>query len=484
MNNIKSAKHVHFTGIKGVGLTSIALCVRDLGAKITGSDVEEEFVTDEVLKRNGLSWSVGFDAKNLEPKPDILVYTGAHGGLTNPEVVAAKEMGIPVLSHFEALAQLAEGKKLIAVCGVGGKTTTSAMIATILEYAGTNPSWAIGVSDIPSLSGSGHFDIEGEYFVTEADEFVISPGADNRPKFHLLNPHIVVVTNIEHDHPDVYPTFSDTEKAYKEFFEKLPDNGFLLINADNKNSMNLLQKEQKNYGFEFSTYGKELGLWQFRDETFKDGRTEFKLKTDMLDDDNWIDAILHVPGIFNLYNATAAYAVSQTLLIDPESTVEALDEFKGCKRRFEKVAEVNGILFYDDYAHHPEEIKATLKATREWFPDKRIVVVFQPHTYSRTKALFTDFAKSFNAADIVGISDIFASAREEKNPSVSSEKLVEEIKKYHPHPEHVGYLGNLENAAKISKSVLKEGDVFMTLGAGDIYKIHKLILKNTENPEV
>lgn len=419
--NIKQARQVHFTGIKGVGLTSVALCVRDFGAKITGSDLAEEFVTDEVLKRNGISWNICFDKKHLDPKPDILVYTGAHGGINNPEVVAAKEMGIPVLSHFEALAQLAEGKVLIAVAGVGGKTTTAAMIATVLDHTGQNPSYAIGVADIFSLPNPGRY-TDSKYFVTEADEYAISPGIDNRPKFSLLTPKYLVVTNIKHDHPDIYPTPEDTVKVFAEFIEKVQSSGGIVFQG-NENHL----------------------------------PSVFKLS---------------VPGKFNINNANFAYRVCQKLGLPAEIILEGLKKYTGCKRRFEKVAEKSGILFYDDYAHHPIQIQETLKAVRQSFPNKRIVVIFQPHTYSRTKALFSEFAKSFNDADMVGISDIFASAREEKDPEVSSEKLVDEIKKYHPHPEHVGYLGNLENAAKISKIVLKKDDLFITLGAGDIYKIH------------
>ena len=212
--NIKNAKHVHFTGIKGVGMTSLALCCQDLGIKITGSDVEEEFVTDETLKNRGLPWKIGFKKENLNPKPDLLVFTGAHGGLNNPEVLVAKELGIPVISHAEALGQLAEGKKTIAVCGVGGKTTTCAMIATILEYAGLNPSYAIGVGNIPSTGTPGKYSKEGGYFICEADEYAISPGVDNRPKFSLLSPEYLVITNIKHDHPDIYKTSEVFEQVF------------------------------------------------------------------------------------------------------------------------------------------------------------------------------------------------------------------------------------------------------------------------------
>lgn len=433
--NIKQCSHIHFSGIKGVGLTSVALMAKDLGIKVTGSDVAEEFVTDETLKRNNISWEIGFDPKHLEPKPDFIVFTGAHGGLNNPEVLAAKELEIPTFSHFEALAAFAEGKEIIAVCGVGGKTTTSAMIATILEHAGLNPSWAIGVADISSLSNPGHYDREGKYFVTEADEFAISPGIDNRPKFSLLSPKYLVITNIAHDHPDIYKTFEEFKKVFEDFEKKVKSSGGTVVT--------------KSEGF--------------LPDDFK----------------------LNVQGDFNIKNANNAYAVCKALEIPEKVILEGLALYTGCKRRFEKIAEINEIFLYDDYAHHPDEVKAILKTTQDWFPKRRILVYFQPHTFSRTKALFKEFSESFNDANFVGIADIFASAREEEDPEVSSEKLVEEIKKHHPNPENVGYAGDWKVGAEYLANTLKPGDVFLTLGAGDIYKVHKLIIKklNQENKE-
>src|SRR3990167_1158239 len=425
--NIKNAKHVHFTGIKGVGMTSLALCCQDLGIKITGSDVEEEFVTDETLKNRGLPWKIGFKKENLNPKPDLLVFTGAHGGLNNPEVLVAKELGIPVISHAEALGQLAEGKKTIAVCGVGGKTTTCAMIATILEYAGLNPSYAIGVGNIPSTGTPGKYSKESGYFICEADEYAISPGVDNRPKFSLLSPEYLVITNIKHDHPDIYKTSEEFEQVFSEFIKRV-----------------------KSYGGKVVTKSKDLLPKGFK---------------------------LNVPGTFNIENANNAYAVCKLIGIPGREIINGLKKYTGCKRRFEKIAEKNGILFYDDYAHHPIQIRETLKATKGWFPDKRIVALFQPHTYSRTKALFSEFAKSFNDADFVGTVNIFASARENIDSDVSSDKLIEEIKKHYPKPDNVKYLGGLQESVGFLIKTLKPGDIFITLGAGDVYKIHKLILE-------
>lgn len=417
--NIKQSKNVHFTGIKGVGMTSVALCCKDLGIKVTGSDVAEEFVTDGVLLANLIVPKIGFSKENLDPKPDLLVYTGAHGGQNNPEVLAAQEMGIPTISHAEALGQLAEGKQTIAVCGVGGKTTTCAMLATILEYAGLKPSYAIGVGNIPSTGSPGKYNKEGKHFICEADEFAISPGVDNRPRWSYLKPEILVVTNIRYDHPDIYKTPKEFKKVFDDFTERVNARGGKVAT----NSKNLLPQDFK----------------------------------------------LNVPGDFNVENANNAYAVCDLIGIPQEKILEGLKKYTGCKRRFEKIGEVNGMLFYDDYAHHPEEIKATLKAAREWFPNRRIIALFQPHTYSRTKALFNEFVYSFDDADIVRIMDVFSSARETDTLGVSGKLLGDAVAKVH---KDGGYIGSELEIIDYLKSEMKPGDVFITLGAGDVYKIH------------
>lgn len=438
---ITKLNHIHFTGIKGVGMTALALMAQDLGIKITGSDVEEVFVTDETLKKRGISWNVGFDPKNLDPKSDLVITTGAHGGLSNPEVVAAKDLGIPVITQGEAVAEFARGKEVIAVCGVGGKTTTTAMIATIMDVAGLHPSFFIGVGDVPSLSprAPGRYDKEGRVFIVEADEYAVSPGIDNRAKFLLLDPKVVVVTNIEYDHPDIYPTLDDTKKTFLEFFNKLPDDGLLIANVDNENIKDLL----KNVKSPVKTYG-------------------FAGEADVIVSHN---LELNVPGNFNKANATAATLVAQHYGISEEKIKEGLPAFKGTKRRFEKIGEWNGALIYDDYAHTPNEIKNTLEAAREFFGDKRIIAVFQPHTYSRTKTLLNEFAQSFNSADVVAIMNIYSSARETDNLGMSGEILTQETSKFH---NNVNFIGNHKTTISWLKKEIKPNDVVIKMGAGDI----------------
>jgi len=233
--NLKNIKHIHFTGIKGVGMTSLALCAADMGIKITGSDVKEFFVTDETLSRRKIDWKVGFGKNNLKKLPDLLITTGAHGGLNNPEVQYARDKGVPVITHAEALGLFTKKKDTIAVCGVGGKTTTCSMIATILDTNHCHPSFAIGVGNIFPIDTPGKFSKKQGCFICEADEYAISPGIDMRPRFSYISPKILIVTNIEHDHPDIYPTFKDTKHTYRRFFERIPKDGHLIASSDCKN---------------------------------------------------------------------------------------------------------------------------------------------------------------------------------------------------------------------------------------------------------
>ncbi len=452
-------------------MTALACCVQDLGIKITGSDVEEVFVTDKILKQRKIGWQIGFGEKNLKPKPDLLITTGAHGGLTNPEVIAAGKMGIPVLTHAQALGKLMEGKDGISVCGVGGKTTTSSMIATVLEIAKRRPSFAIGVGEIFPLGVPGRYDL-GDEFVAEADEYVNSPGIDNRPRFIFQNPKVIVATNVEFDHPDVYKNLEHTKVAFLKFFEKLPKYGLLLGCVDNPSTMAVAKKFSGN----FQTYGfSPLADWRIEKAYFSPGLVNFNLTSQGLTIEN---ICLRVPGKFNMLNATATFAVGIFLGISPLLIKKALRVFGGTRRRFEFVGEVRGIKLYDDYAHHPSEIKETLSAAREWWPENRLIVIFQPHTYSRTKALFKDFATAFTQADMIIIADIYSSAREKDDLGISSPFLVEEISKY---KKAVFYKKGEAQVIDFIKKETRSGDIIFTLGAGNIFLWHQNILESLKN---
>ncbi|KKQ52563.1 UDP-N-acetylmuramate--L-alanine ligase [Candidatus Woesebacteria bacterium RIFCSPHIGHO2_01_FULL_39_17] len=470
--DITKLKHVHLTGIKGVGMTALALCMRDLGIKVTGSDVEEEFVTDVFLRKNHIDWNIGFGEKNLSPRPDLLVTTAAHSGLLNPEVQSAKNLGIKITTFAEFLAELANTKEVVGVCGVGGKTSTASMITVLLNDAGLHPSFAIGVGNIYPIGVSGRFDKKGKNFVCEADEYVVSPGVNNIPKFMLLNPKILVVTNIEYDHPDIYASFEDTKKAFRKLFEKLPSDGLLIACIDNSNvsdAIKGLRKPVITYGFN------QKADWQIKVIKFKAQKTFFSLYSKK--ENRIFDNLeLNIRGRFNVQNAAATFIVGNFLGIDKLDLRRGLSSYLGCRRRFEKMGEYKKALFFDDYAHHPEEIKAALIAAREWFPKKRIVSIFQPHTYSRTKALFKEFSEAFADADIVGFMDIYASARESKDASVSSELLAKETRKNNPEAFYLG--GHKKTLEWINKNV-KKGDVVLTMGAGDIFHIYNNLFKHS-----
>ena len=468
MKNIKleEIKKIHFTGIKGVGMTALALCTRDLGIRISGSDIEEKFVTDETLKQAKISWKTGFKKENVG-KPDLLIYTCAHQGEENPEVLYAKARRIPVLSHAEALGLFMEEKKGISVCGVGGKTTTSSIIATVLDKTGLNPSFAIGVGSINPLGGPGKYNKKGKYFVAEADEYITSP-KDQKPRFMHQDPKIVVITNIELDHPDVYKNIEQTIDAFKKFLEKLPEDGLLVCCIDNDNVKKLLQLIKVPY----QTYGfSPLADWQIMKVSWLPGKITFSVKHKEVE---MGDLMVNIPGRFNILNATAACVVGNFLGLGFSQLKQGLRAFKGTKRRFEFIKNIDGISLYDDYAHHPIEIRATLQAAKKWFSGRRIIAIFQPHTYSRTKVLLDEFAKSFNVADLVIITDIYASAREKKEDfDITSKDLAEEIKKHHA---NVLYLSGENQVVEFLKENARKNDVIFTLGAGDIFLWHDKII--------
>ncbi|MCS7092525.1 MAG: UDP-N-acetylmuramate--L-alanine ligase [Patescibacteria group bacterium] len=461
-NFLKDLKKIHLTGIKGVGMTALALCLVDAGCEVSGSDVSDEFVTDEVLRKRNISWKIGFSPSNVDDDINALVFTAAHGGLKNPEVMSAKDRGIPVFSYAQFMANLANTKDVIGVCGVGGKSTTSAMIANLFDYANLKPSYIVGVGGIFPLGFPGHYEKDGKFFVCESDEYAVSPGVDNRPKFYLINHKILVVTNIEYDHPDIYHSFAETKKAFRLVFEKLPRDGLLVACVDNSNVASLLD----NLKCKVITYGFSENA-DFRIQNYYldsqkalcriiNGRIKYEFK-------------LSVPGRFNALNALASFIVGKHVGINVDDIILGLESYLGCRRRFEIVKTQNGITYVDDYAHHPKEILNTIHAAREWFSGRRIIVLFQPHTYSRTKALFDDFSFALSKSDVVGLVDIFSSAREEKDDSVNSQLLVDKIKTMNKNSFYIGGVSEID--AWLDKNVMRN-DVVITMGAGDIYKYH------------
>jgi UDP-N-acetylmuramate--alanine ligase len=454
---------VHFVGIKGIAMTAFAVWAKESGMTVTGSDVDETFPSDQVLIDAGISVFSGFHPEHVS-KPDLVIYTGAHGGVSNVEVETAIKLGIPVLPHGKALGLAMATKKQISVAGSHGKTTTSAMIATVLSHAGLDPSYAVGCGHIGGLGLSGHSG-HGDYFVAEADEYITDPTHDKTPRFLWQKPEILVVTNIDYDHPDAYGSLEDVQKAFLALQKK---SAHCIVNIDDQASKPLLEVKDTQ---DIITYGESSeALYRVTSIVFTPEKTTFTL---LYKEKEIGTFVLKVPGKHNALNAAAVAIACHLAGLSWDAIGKGLREFTGAKRRFEKIGFKSGVTYYDDYAHHPKEIQATLKAARMWYPKRRIIAIFQPHTYSRTKSLLADFGRAFSDADIAVLTDIYASAREHETLGIDGMTVVNELKKNHT---HVVYAPDRVHVQSFLQSECKNGDVVFFMGAGDIYTWEKTIL--------
>lgn len=453
--NLNTIRNIHMVGIKGVGMTALAKILIARGFTVTGSDVPEKFFTDKVLTEMGIGVEELFRAENLG-HAELVVHSAAYSE-SNPEIAAALNRAIPVLTYPEMLGKLMQGKYGIAVTGTHGKTTTTALVGLVLAAGKLDPTVVVG-SEVAEFGGNARVGAS-EYFVLEACEY----------RAHFLNyfPKVIILTNIEMDHPDYYSSISDVKRAFKHFISQLPEDGLLIACTDSQPVRELIDKvpcKVITYGFSVRSGENHYQLVSARSR--QDEGSEFLVR---VPNSNQLQRFnLSVNGRHNVLNATAALALADYLGLDRHYAKEVFETFKGAKRRFEIKGERNGVTVIDDYAHHPTEIAATLAGARERYPEKRLVAVFQPHTFSRTLNLFTEFAQAFTGADMVIITDIFSSAREQDGGEVSSGLLTEEIKKYHP---KVYYRPTLEQVYDYLVPQLRSGDVLLTMGAGDVYKI-------------
>jgi len=461
--------NIHFVGIKGTNMTPLALIAKEAGFEVTGSDVGQEFITDAALKKAGIKPLIGFSPDHIG-SPDLVITTGAHGGFDNIEVQTAKVKNIPVMSAGEATGEFMKGdlfkKKFIgiSVAGTHGKTTTTAMIATILKENRLDPTYIIGTGDIDSLGVPGHLGT-GRYFVAEADEYATEPNHDKRARFLWQHPMFAVVTNIEHDHPDIYPSIQAVRETFLSFVKKLPEKGLLIAFGDDPEIKILL----KEFDGKVIRYGFSLENDYVLDRVTVSGEQTFF----------WVKSrgvplgefVLRVVGDHNALNALSAIIIGLELGLSVEKIKKGLMAFRGSKRRLEFIGDLRtGAKVYDDYAHHPTEIKTTLSALRKQYPKKKIICIFQPHTYSRTKQLFNEFITAFGAVDQVILTDIFASAREKEDPTVTSERLAMALSQRHKLVIHLPKLTDV--VQYINENRLRQDTILVTMGAGDVYSIH------------
>jgi UDP-N-acetylmuramate--alanine ligase len=450
---------VHLIGVGGIGVSAVARLMLDMGKSVSGSDANKSEITKE-LQGLGLIFHLGHSEGNLPDDTDLVVYSPAIQE-DNPEREKAKRLGIKELSYPEMLGQIGRGKKVIAISGTNGKTTTTALIGLILEAAKLDPLVIVGSKVKSFKEGNLRFG-QGEYFVVEACEY--------RANMLNINPDVLVLTNIEEDHLDYYRDLNHITETFQKFVDQLPAKGFLILNNDDEVSREKIKPKGK-----VATYGiKNKSAIMAHGIKVESEKQYF----DLLCDGEKIDETfsLQVPGIFNIYNALAATACALELGIDPEIIRETLANFTGTWRRFEKVGERDGAIIFSDYAHHPTAVAGTIRAAKEFYPDRRVVAVFEPHQHNRTKKLFKEFTRSFDLASLVILSEIYEVAGREakEDQDVSSEDLVREIGK---RGVTAIYGKNLEETKKLILENIKKGDVVLIMGAGDIYKIADEIAK-------
>jgi UDP-N-acetylmuramate--alanine ligase len=456
--NSPKIKKVFVVGIKGVGTAPVAAMLSKTGKLVSGSDTNEPQITDSLLAEAAIEVSV-FDAANITDDIDLVIYSGAYKLDAHPELLAAKEKSIPCIPQAEALASILNQKEdLICVCGVGGKTTTSAMGASIHATA-QKGGWFVGVSDVNKELAPAFTD-DSSLFIAESDEYAIAPPIDTRPKFALYNPKIIICTNILYDHPDIYPSFEKTLEVFAEFFNTLPQDGLLLIRHKDLERVKSLLTTKAT----IQTYGSEITSdWQLIEGLSSTWRGIYKNTT--------VDFSLQVPGEMNGLNALSLIAAHVHLkLLVLDHVVQGLAEYAGTKRRLEVIKNHGDILYMDDYGHHPLEVELTLSALKAKYPHKRLIVAFHPHTLSRTKSLLKEFGQAFGLADMILIPDIFASARELDDGSITSQNVVDEINKA---SSKASYLPTFDEIIQFIKKHRQPGDIILTMGAGNIYQIHK-----------
>jgi len=461
---INEVKNVFIVGIKGTAMVNLALILKKMGKNVTGSDSSEEFITDDLLNANNISCSVGFETSSLPSQTDLVVYSAANGGENNPQVVGAKDRGIRVLHQAELIEEIMKQfQKKIAVCGSHGKTTTAALLAYTLSKLGANPSYLVG-AQFSNMWGGDYQ--KGDYFVLEADEYAVNPPADKTPKLTFYHPDYILALNIDFDHPDVYRNLKEVQDTFADFFKGKA----MYVCIDDTNLMNTIGrlsiKNYRTFGF---TKGADLRVLAV---TSHEAYTSFQVEQK-----NGTRTIIQTSlfGEKNVSNVAGVILLLIDLGFSMEKIKYAIKNFTGVKRRFEKKTYINDIYLFDDYAHHPSEIEATIEAARARFPNRRLIIVFQPHTFSRTEALKSEFQKALSKTNISLVAPIFASAREDKKKfAVTSFDLARGSDNVLAFSSKIALMHELEKK-------LQNGDVVFTMGAGDIYKLESDIIKTIKS---
>lgn len=453
----RSINTVHFVGIGGIGMSGIAEILIDQGFKVSGSDLNITDVTERLTMQGAKIFS-GHSAENIIDA-DVVVYSSAIKPEENVETAEALKRKIPTIRRAEMLAEVTRMKYGVAVAGTHGKTTTTSMIGLVMIEGGLDPTVIVG-GKLSSLGGTNARLGHGEWTVVEADEFDRS--------FLTLSPTIAVVNNMEREHLDIYSDLDDIKSAFIEFANKVPFYGFVAICLDETSLLDIIPFIKKRViGFGTTPQCDIRAV----DMVFSERTAKFNV---IYNGKNLGEVTIGVPGEHNVKNALAAITVGLETGVKIEDIAKSLKSFTGVYRRFEVKGEENGIIVIDDYAHHPTEVKATLEAIRKGWKDRRVIGVFQPHTFTRTRDFYEDFGKAFFNADLAIITDIYP-ARERPIQGITGELVSESASKFgHRNVEYVQDKNELAN--KIL-SIVKSGDIVITMGAGDIWKTADEVLK-------
>jgi UDP-N-acetylmuramate--alanine ligase len=459
MRTFGKAKQIHCVGIGGIGMSGIAELLLNLGYQVSGSDLKETPATRRLVQLGGMI-HIGHRKENIEGA-DVVVYSSAVSP-ENPELQEARERSVPVIPRAEMLAELMRLKHGIAIAGAHGKTTTTTMVASILTCGNLDPTVVIG-GRLDIWGGSNAKLGQGQILVAESDE---SDGS-----FMLLSPTIAVVTNIDYEHMEYYGDMEALRKTFVDFINKIPFYGLAVLCLDNEEIQGILPRLRKRC----FTYGLSSQA-DLRARDVRKGPLEVSFEA-LLHGEPLGQVTVGMPGDHNVLNALAAISVGLELEVPMPEIRRGLRHLGGLGRRFQVKGEAGGVLVMDDYGHHPTEIVATLEAARACWPDRRLLVVFQPHRYTRTRLLYDRFVLSFNQADVLIVSPLY-SAGELPLEGVSAEWLARGIKE-HGHKDVVLSRGH-EHSLEILLDMVRAGDVVITLGAGDIYPVGEELLRRLQ----
>jgi UDP-N-acetylmuramate--alanine ligase len=453
--NLADYKKIHFIGIGGISMSSLAEILLNRGYSVAGSDSSSSAITDK-LSEIGIKVAIGQKGENIAPDTDLAVYTAAVSE-DNPELKAAREMGIDVVDRAELVGMMMLCyKHPVSVAGTHGKTTTSSMVSEIFLAAGVNPTISIG-GMLPSIGGNYHVG-ERDYFVLETCEY--------KDSFLKFNPHSAIILNIDRDHTDYFKTMEQMYNSFNTFVKRIADGGFLVINNDIKDK----EKVIDGFNGKIITYGKDSTAdWYAEDISYNE--LGYGRYTAVHNGEKVAEVELSIPGEHNVYNSLAALALTSEYGLDINIILSGIKSYTGTDRRFQYKGSFNGVKVIDDYAHHPTEIKATIGSARKNDINK-LWICFQPHTYTRTHDLLDEFADALSGADKVVLVDIYAS-REKDTGLVSSADLQKKIAALGT---EAYYIGDMEDAKKFLSENCSPHDMLITMGAGDVFKLGESIV--------